>query len=151
MASYCSSSDLAFSMTSLRSVLISFAVLVKMPLAGSLNSALKTLICLWVDKSLKAAIPSIASMNSLGSSSGYPANVGSIVPISSSLSSDSVSISETGSELLAVDGYELEGARDLRGGALLSTILGSLVGWFLGIGVTGLSRSRKTLGGNLSR
>ena len=67
-------------------------------------------------------------MNSLGSSSGYPANVGNVVPISSSLSSDSVSISGSDSELLAVDGYELEGARDLGDGALLGTILGSLVG-----------------------
>ena len=128
MASYCSSSDLTFSITSPRSVLTSFAVLVKMPLAGSLSCALKTLIRLWVDKSLRAAIPSIASMNSLGSSSGYPAKVGRVVPISSSLSSDSVSISGSDSELLAVDGYELEGARDLGDGALLGTILGSLVG-----------------------
>ena len=151
MASYCSSSDLAFSITSPRSVSTSFAVLVKMPLAGSLSCALKTLIRLWIDKSLRAAIPSIASMNSLGSSFGYPVNVGRVVPISSSLSSDSVSISGSDSELLAVDGYELEGARDLGNGILLSTTLEILIGWIIGVGVTGLDKSRKTLGGNLSR
>ena len=72
-------------------------------------------------------------MNSLRSSSGYPANVGNVVPISSSLSSDSVSISDSGSisesdsELLVVDRYELEGAEDLRDSTLLGTILRSLV------------------------
>ena len=151
MASYCSSSDLAFSIISPRSVLTSFAVLVKMPLTGSLSCALKTLICLWVDKSLRAAIPLIVSINSLGSTSGYPVNVGSIVPISSSLYSDSVLISGSDSELLAVDGYELEGAKDLRDGALLGTVLGSLMGCSFGIGDAGLDKSRKTLGRNLSR
>ena len=132
-------------------MLLSLAVLTKMPLAGSLSCALKTLIHLWVDKSLRAAIPSIASMNSLGFSSGYSANVGSIVPISSSLSSGSVLISGSDSELLAVEGYELEGTEDLRDGALLSTILGSLVDKTLEIRVTGLGRSEKTLGGDLSK